>query len=79
MPVNLHVRNVDDAVALALKRRASQNGRSAEAEHRAILQRALIDDRRAEAFRVMDEIRARTAGILQTPSEVLMRESRDER
>lgn len=79
MPVNLHVRNVDDEVANALKRRAAERGRSAEAEHRDILRQALITDRRAEAIRMMDEIRASTAGRTHTPSEVLVRESRDER
>lgn len=79
MPVNLHVRNVDDEIALALKRRAAEHGRSAEAEHRAILRQALIDNRRAEAIRMMDEIRATTVGVPQTPAEILVRESRDER
>jgi plasmid stability protein len=78
MPVNLHVRNVDDAVARRLKVRAAENGRSAEAEHRLILERALIDDRRAEALRVMEQSRRATAGIPQTPSEVLVRQTRDE-
>ena len=78
MPVNLHVRNVDDRVAQQLKARAAQNGRSAEAEHRMILERALIDDRRAEAIRAMDELRRATAGRRHTPSEVLVRETRDE-
>lgn len=78
MPVNLHVRNVDDDIALALKRRAAENGRSAEAEHRYILERALIDNRRAEAIRAMDELRRATAGVRHTPAEVLVRETRDE-
>ena len=37
----LIVRNVDPALVRALKRRASGKGRSAEAEHRQILQDAL--------------------------------------
>jgi plasmid stability protein len=40
----LTVRNVDDQVVRALKQRAAARGRSAEAEHREILRRALIDD-----------------------------------
>ena len=38
----LVVRNLDDAIVAALKARASAHGRSAEAEHRAILQEALL-------------------------------------
>jgi len=41
MTTNLIVRNVDEDVALALKNRAAANGRSAEAEHREILNAAL--------------------------------------
>lgn len=40
----LIVRNVDDEVAAALRRRAAENGRSAEAEHRDILRRALLQE-----------------------------------
>ena len=36
----LTVRNVDDRVIRALKRRAAEHGRSAEAEHREILRAA---------------------------------------
>jgi plasmid stability protein len=38
---NLLVRNIDDDIAQALKRRASRHGVSAEAEHRRILEQAL--------------------------------------
>jgi plasmid stability protein len=37
----LIVRNIEDHVVAALKRRAAQHGRSAEAEHREILRQAL--------------------------------------
>jgi plasmid stability protein len=40
----LTVRNVDDRVVRALKQRAASQGRSAEAEHRDILRRVLLDD-----------------------------------
>ncbi len=44
----LIVRNIDDELVLALKRRAALRGRSAEAEHRDILRTVLaVDDRRA--------------------------------
>jgi plasmid stability protein len=39
---NLIVRNVDNAIVMALKVRAGQEGISAEAEHRKILERALL-------------------------------------
>ena len=37
----LIVRNVDDDLVLALKRRAAEHGRSAEEEHRQLLRAAL--------------------------------------
>ncbi len=46
MATNLVVRNVDEEVALALKQRAAQHGRSAEAEHREILKSALVRPKR---------------------------------
>lgn len=39
---NLIVRNVDEAIVQALKARAGSKGISAEAEHRKILERALL-------------------------------------
>ena len=39
----LLVRNLDDRVAVALRERAARHRRSVEAEHRAILEAALID------------------------------------
>ncbi len=38
---NLIVRNLDDDIVCALKERAARHNRSAEAEHRAILQQVL--------------------------------------
>jgi antitoxin FitA len=43
---DLIVRKLEPEVVEALKQRAAQNGRSAEAEHRAILQEALLMPRR---------------------------------
>ena len=40
----LTVRNIDDRIVLALKKRAVDHGRSAEAEHREILRQSLLDD-----------------------------------
>ncbi len=82
---SLHVRNVEDEIVERLKSRAARNGRSSEAEHREILRRALEWERAPgpEAGLSWDERAARlrelTKGRPQTPSEVLLRESRDER
>ena len=46
MATNLVVRTVDEEVALALKKRAAANGRSAEAEHRGTLKAVLEQPRR---------------------------------
>ena len=46
MATNLVVRNVEAAVALALKQVAAAHGRSAEAEHREILRAALCQPNR---------------------------------
>jgi plasmid stability protein len=43
---DLVVRNLDRTLIQALKKRAARRGRSAEAEHRAILQAALVRTRR---------------------------------
>ena len=39
---NLVVRNLDQRIVDALKQRAARHGRSAEAEHRALLEEALL-------------------------------------
>ena len=78
--MNIHVRHLDEATVQALKQRAAHNGRSAEAEYRAILTAAAAEE--ADGFdwiRVSDDLRARSAGRHHTPSEVLVREGRDER
>jgi plasmid stability protein len=79
MPVNLHVRNVDDDIALALKKRAQANDRSAEAEHREILRRALAPKIDSEWERRAAALRRATRGRLIIPSEILIREDRDSR
>ena len=77
---SLHVRNVDDKLVMRLKQRAARHGRSAEAEHRAILESALpaLDDD-LTFDELAAKLRERLKGRQHTPSEVLMRESRDER
>ena len=49
----LLVRNVDDAIVKALRERAARHGRSAEAEHREILAKALHQTRRRNFAEVL--------------------------
>jgi plasmid stability protein len=78
MSRSLHVRHVDEDVIALLKRRASANKRSMEAEHRAILSEVLKPAPTKSFEELAAEVRAYTAGRPQTSSEVLLRMSRDE-
>ncbi len=53
MATNLIVRNVHPEIVNALKALATRNGRSAEAEHRAILEAALRRPRRRSIAEVL--------------------------
>jgi plasmid stability protein len=53
MATNLIVRNVDAEIVKSLKERAVRNGRSAEAEHRAILDAALRRPRKRSFYEVL--------------------------
>ena len=53
---NLIVRNIDEAIVLALKKRAGQHGISAEAEHRKILEQALLQPPRKSLAEVLRQI-----------------------
>jgi antitoxin FitA len=58
---NLLVRGVDESIVKALKERAGMHGRSAEAEHRAILAQALARPRKrsfAEILAAMPDVGA---------------------
>ncbi len=79
MPGNLHVRNLDDELIARLKRRAARHGRSAEAEHREILRQALAGEEEPSFDRLAAELRKLTRRRKQTPSELLLREGREER
>ena len=50
---SLVVRNLDDAIVQALKERAARHQRSAEAEHRAILEHVLLRPRRKSFAQVL--------------------------
>ena len=79
MAGNLHVRNLEDDVITRLKRRAARHGRSTEAEHREILRQALAGEVEPSFEALAAELRRLTSGRKQTPSEMLLREGRDER
>ena len=53
MPTNLIVRNVDEQIVQSLKEQAVRHGRSAEAEHRAILKEVLLQPRKRSFFEVL--------------------------
>jgi plasmid stability protein len=65
MAESLHVRSLDDDPVAELRRRAARLGRSAEAS--------------ADFDELAAELRNLTARRRQTPSEVLLRDGRDER
>lgn len=79
MAGNLHVRNLDDQLIAKLKRRAARHGRSTEAEHREILRQALLGEKEPSFERLAAELRRLTGRRKQTPSEILLRQGRDER
>ena len=75
----LIVRNLDQELVARLKLRAAEHGRSAEAEHREILRRALAVEPQRSFKELAAKVRSMTAGRAHTLSEVLLREGRDER
>jgi antitoxin FitA len=79
MSGNLHVRNLDDDLIARLKRRAARHGRSTEAEHREILRQALAAEIEPSFDTLAAELRKLTRRRKQTPSELLLREGREER
>jgi plasmid stability protein len=79
MAGNLHVRNLEDDLIARLKRRAARHGRSTEAEHREILRQVLAAEIEPSFDTLAAELRQLTKARKQTPSEVLLREGRDER
>ena len=50
---NLVVRNLDQRIVDALKQRAARHGRSAEAEHRALLEESLLRPKRKSFAEVL--------------------------
>jgi plasmid stability protein len=74
----LLVRDVPLDVVEALKRRAAERGRSAEAEHRTILEEALRAGR-AGFWQRAAALRAATCGRLSVEGVELIRQDRDSR
>ena len=74
----LLVRDVPQDVVEALKRQAAEHGRSAEAEHRIILEEALLPGR-TKFWERAAALREETRGRITVPSEDLIRQDRDER
>ena len=79
MAGNLNVRNLDDELIARLKRRAAHHGRSTEAEHREILRQALAGEVESSFDKLAADLRKLTKRRKQSPSEILLREGRDER
>lgn len=74
----LLVRQVGDAVVAALKQRAAANQRSIEAEHRAILECALLQPAASFAERAA-RLRSETVGRFSSDAADLIRADRDSR
>ncbi len=76
----LLVRDVPEHIAAALKARAKKNGRSAEAEHRALLV-ATYEPKKADPWAEIDRLRQELekGGRKFTDSTQLIREDRDSR
>ena len=76
------LRNLEDDLKEKLRLRAASNQRSMNAELREIVSAALTQPRRGsrtDLKKLAADIRALSVGRLQTPSEDLLRESRDQR
>lgn len=72
------VRDVPEEIMRALKARAAEHGRTPQAEVRLILEQVL-NSGSSDFWDQARNLRAKTAGRRHTPSEVLIRETRDER
>ena len=76
------LRNLDDDLKEKLRLSAARHQRSMNAELRELLRAAMSQPQpqpRAELKKLAADIRALSAGRVQTPSENLLREARDER
>lgn len=77
---SLTIRIDDEALIKGLEDRALRSGRTVEEEVAAVLTAQVGSiGQSPELIARMDALRAMTAGTRQTPSEVLLRQARDER
>lgn len=79
MSANLHLSNLDEDLIVRLTHRAARYGRSIEAEHWEILRQALDAEPEPSFVELAARLRALTAPRNPTPSEELLRQSREER
>lgn len=79
MAADLYLPDVEGDLIARLRRRAARHGRSAEAEHREILRQALSSEIEPAFEELATELRKLTSRRNQTPSELLLREGRDQR
>ncbi len=76
----INIRSLDEDIVRGLKSRATRNNRSLEGEVRHILSAAVEDDPSAKRERFLARVTklSRVADVRgQTPSEILIREDRD--
>lgn len=76
----INVGRLDDDVLQRLERRAASNNRSLEGEVRCILEGAVADDpsaKQASFLALIARLRRKTGERAQTPSEILIREDRE--
>ena len=74
---DLTIRNLDEEIIEALKRRAKANNRSLEAEIREILTQAAQPSAPPDLRALAERIAAMTPDVQQTDSTALLREDRD--
>jgi plasmid stability protein len=74
-----HIRNLEDDRITRLTSRTARHGRSTEAEQQAILRQALAREEEPSFDKLAAQLRKLTKRRKQTPSEVLLREGREER
>jgi plasmid stability protein len=72
------IRNLDDEVAFKIRLRAARHGRSMEAEVREILRATAAAEPGSDFWERAAKLRAETRGRVQTLSETLLRQGRDE-
>jgi len=72
-------RNLNDDPIARLNWRAARRWRSVEAEHRDSSRKALAGEEEASFEKLSADLRKLTRGRRPTPSEILLREGRDER